>query len=340
MNSRERVMLALGCKKPDRVPICELFINESIIEKTCKDCNYEDFINKLDLDVVLVSDRNYGQRKEKIGDNTYKDSWNIIYKGSREAKLIEIGFPIKSKEDLLKYNPPDPLEDEKINELKEKVKLFKGKRAIVFLISDSFSIPRKLLGMENLLINYIADPTLVYELVKMSVEYNLVLVENAIKIGADIIASADDYADKSTTIMSPEHFKRFILPGLQSLVLRTHELGAKYIKHTDGNIKGILDMLIDCGIDGLHPLDPSAGMDIFEVKKKYMEKICVIGNVDCIKTLCTGTEKEVENEVINLIEGLREFPGFMIASSNSIHDGVKIENFLKMIETAKSIGRY
>jgi uroporphyrinogen decarboxylase len=336
LNSKERVLAALECKKPDRVPICEMFIDESVRKKICKNGSYEDFINMLDLDVVLVSSNN---RKQKIGDRKYKDDWDVIYKDTGQNEMIEIEFPIISKKDLLKYNPPNPLEDQRLLELRELVKIFKEKRAIVFRISDSFSIPRKLMGMENLLISYLTNPSLVHELIKMSVEYNLILLENAIKLGADILVSADDYADKATTMMSPKHFKDYVLPGLTKIVSRTHELGAKYIKHTDGNITGILDMLVESGIDGLHPIDPSAGMNIFEVKKQYMERICLIGNVDCVNTLCKSSTQEVEREVKDLIYGLKEYGGFMVASSNSIHKGVKIENFFAMIEAVKKYGR-
>ena len=45
-------------------------------------------------------------------------------------------------------------------------------------------------------------------------------------------------------------------------------------------------------------------------------------------------------EVKNLISCLAPGGGFMISSSNSIHSGVKSDNFLAMIEATKKYGVY
>jgi uroporphyrinogen decarboxylase len=117
-------------------------------------------------------------------------------------------------------------------------------------------------------------------------------------------------------------------------------MGAKYIKHSDGNLWPLLDMIVNAGIDGLHPIDPNAGMNIYEVKERYGDRICVIGNVDCQYTLCDGTKEEVTEEVRRLITRLARGGGYMIASSNSIHNGVDPQNFLTMIEAARKYGKY
>jgi uroporphyrinogen decarboxylase len=337
MNSLERVLTALKKKEPDRVPVCEMFINEKVRQGICAECTYFEFVERVDIDVVTVPSEN---KMDKIGTNLYRDSWDIVYQDTGELEFIETQFPIASKEDLLRYSPPDPSSDFRLKELEACVDKFKGDKAIVFLIRDSFSRPRKLVGMEKLLMSYITDIDFIMEIIEMSVEYNLKLLEIAIGIGADIIISADDYASNYGPIMSPAHFQKFILPGLTKIVKRTHELGAMYIKHSDGNLWPILDMIIDTGIDGLHPIDPGAGMDISMVKEKYHDQICVIGNVDCVHVLPCGTEEEVDEEVKKLITDLAPGGGFMISSSNSIHSGVKPGNFLMMIEAAKKYGVY
>jgi len=336
MISRERVLRALNRKEPDRVPIVELAIDPRVISKIYKDCSYVEFIEKIGLDAVFVPSKII---MKKIGENTYTDEWGVVHKDTGDVSLIEINSPISSKDDLVNYVPPNPLEDYRLNELRTVVKKFKGKKAIFFWIRDAFSRPRRLLGMSNLLMSYIINPELAKKVTEMSVEYNLKLLEEAIKEGADVILSADDYAGANGPIMSPTHFQEFIFPGLTKLVKRTHELGAKYIKHTDGNIWSILDMIVDTGIDGLHPIDPSAGMSIVEVKKKYEDKICVIGNVDCKYILSEASTNEVIEEVKRLISELAP-RGYIIASSNSIHKGVKPENYRAMIEAAKKYGRY
>jgi uroporphyrinogen decarboxylase len=155
-----------------------------------------------------------------------------------------------------------------------------------------------------------------------------------------VVVFGDDYADKNATLMSPKHFKEFILPGLKRCVDAAHEAGAYVIKHTDGNIMGILDMIIETGIDGLNPLEPVAGMDIGLLKEKYGNRVCLVGNIDCGYLLSQAPVEEVRRVTRETILKAKPGGGFMLSSSNSIHSSVRPENFMAMIETWRQYRDY
>ena len=118
------------------------------------------------------------------------------------------------------------------------------------------------------------------------------------------------------------------------------ELGLYVIKHTDGNLWPIIDMIVDSGIDCLDPIDPQAGMDLADVKAKYGDRIAVKGNVDCAELMTFGTPEEtVEATKAALRKGMPG-GGFICSSSNSIHSGVKPENYLALMQTVRECGRY
>ena len=52
------------------------------------------------------------------------------------------------------------------------------------------------------------------------------------------------------------------------------------IKHTDGNIRLLLDMILDVDFDCLDPIDPMGGLDIGEMKRDYGDRFALKGNVD------------------------------------------------------------
>ena len=54
--------------------------------------------------------------------------------------------------------------------------------------------------------------------------------------------------------------------------------------------------------DALHPIDPNAGIDLGEVKKKYGHRVCLMGNADCAYTLTWGTLEEVRGDVKRCIK--------------------------------------
>ena len=97
---------------------------------------------------------------------------------------------------------------------------------------------------------------------------------------------------------------------------------------------------METGIDALHPIDPIAGMDLGEVKIEYGDRICLMGNVECGELLSWGTKKDVRKTVKECIRKAGKGGGLICMSSNSVHSGVKPENYLAMVETVKKYGEY
>ncbi len=112
-----------------------------------------------------------------------------------------------------------------------------------------------------------------------------------------------------------------------------------WIFHSDGNILPILDGILTLGMDGIHSIQPSA-MDINEVKRRYGEKICIIGNIDLDYTLTQGTLEEVDQEVKERINYVGRNGGYIISSANSLTEYCKTENVWAMAEAIKKYGKY
>jgi uroporphyrinogen decarboxylase len=196
------------------------------------------------------------------------------------------------------------------------------------------------MGMENLLMTIAAEPELIKALVDMSVEINLAMAKEVASRGVDFIWTGDDYAYNTGPMMSPNSFRELFYPGLCRVIGGFRELGLPVIKHTDGDLWPIIDMIVDSGISCLDPIDPQAGMDLSEVKAKYGHRIALKGNVDCAQTLSYATVEEVVEETKQAIIKGAPGGGYILSSSNSIHASVKPENYMAMLDTLKKFGRY
>jgi uroporphyrinogen decarboxylase len=197
-----------------------------------------------------------------------------------------------------------------------------------------------LMGMENLLMAIVTDPELVRALVGMSVDINLEMAREVAARGAKIVYTGDDYAGNRGPLMSPKHFRDLFYPGLRRVMGGYKELGLYVIKHTDGKLWPIIDMVIDSGIDCLDPIDPQAGMDLADVKAKYGHRVALKGNVDCAQTMTFGTPEDVIAETKAALRKGAPGGGFILSSSNSIHSSVKPENYLAMLDTLAKYGGY
>lgn len=88
----------------------------------------------------------------------------------------------------------------------------------------------------------------------------------------------------------------------------------------------ILNQLIEANPHALHSLDPQAGVDIAEVKRKVGDKVCLIGNVNC-GLLDSGTDEEcIESSQYALKNGMPD-GGYIFSTSNCIYPGMKLERY-------------
>jgi uroporphyrinogen decarboxylase len=360
MDHKERVLTALDSKKPDRVPVFELLIDEASILKLAKlvlddsidteniktkfgEESYDNLelhcrlAEELELDSITAV---FSTGLENIDENIAVDRFGTKYHLSEHGQPLPFEGPINSIEDAKGFDMTKGIGEEDFDRPKYVIGRVGSQRAVLLLLSDPFKLSWKLRGgMENLLIDYALDPELVHRMASISTDYNLAAIDHAATIGIDAIAMEGDLAGSTNLIMSPGHFKEYIRPYLEKIVSYAHKKGLKIIKHSDGNIWQILDDLVEIGFDGIHPIQPQC-MDIGEVKEYLKDKACIIGNIDCQELLPNGSPGEVDEVVKETIKTAAPGGGYIISSSNSIHPGVKPENYVALVNAAHKYGSY
>ena len=342
MTSRERVIAVLKSQVPDRVPVMEILIDQKVINSICPGMSYEDFMDYADMDAVTCwtmadapEDTNWVDRPKGL----WRDKWGALQQVTEE--IISLVMPparIEDEADLACYDPPDPSRAPVLKYAKQLVKRFKGKRAIVVVGEDCFAHAQYLrAGLANLMIDFALRPDFVQKLVRIGVDYHVELYRKLIAEGVEIILMGDDYAGNQGTFMSPKHFEKFILPGLGTIVQAVKDAGGFTIKHTDGDIWKIMDLLISTGIDVLGPLEP-AYMRLDEVRRYSRARVGVMGNLD-VDLLSRGTVEEVREATKELLRRMSPLGGHILSSGNSISSSVRGENFMAMLETAHAFGK-
>lgn len=344
MNSRERVFTVLEGRIPDRVPIFEMYVASDVIQAISPCSSYYDFAEWVGFDAVCTTvaifdpdNINWIDKQKRIA----RDKWGASQVFTEEFMPLVIPPPrIQSEEDIVSYAPPDPDDINILNSVKALVNRFKGKKAIV-LVGEAVFAPSQYLrgGLENLLIDYKTNPDLVKKLAKIGEEYYIELYRRLIKEGVEIVLLGDDYAGKTGPFMSPADFEQFILPGLSRVVREIKRAGAYCIKHTDGDLWKILDQIVSTGIDALGPLEPVPGFDLDLIKKRYGNKVAVMGNIE-IDLLSRGSGEDVIKAIKACIAKASPGGGHILSSANTISSSVKPENFMAMVKTVKEWGHY
>ena len=159
--------------------------------------------------------------------------------------------------------------------------------------------------------------------------------------GVDAVLNGGDWAYKNGPFLSPKFVKELLAPQVKAISDICHTNGRFLVKHTDGNVMPIADVFFnDMGIDCFQSIDPSAGMDLAEVKRLYGDRITFMGNVDCAGILQSGTAEEIEEDTKRAIDQGSKAGGFILSSSNSIHSAIPPENYLTMLKAARKYGSY
>lgn len=359
MKGKERIITALSVQQPDRVPLYIHGINEAPIIGIGKHITdglpeSKQFYEMNDsekmklLDTLFLIHEVFGVdgftsfeigHETEINEKDVKDDWSVIYRRNPHGLPVPIGHPLKDSNDLNNFQIPEPKRAHLLL-LDLARDRFKGDVALFWLMRGVFVHSWRLTGMENYMIKLYQDPGFIHTISAMVTEYNLKQLDMLASAGIDVLVVEDDIAATNNLLISPKHFLEFVNPYNRKLVDRAHELGLKVVRHSDGNLWSIMDILIDSGYDGLNPLEPQAGMDLKKVKDAYGDKICLLGNIDCKELLPAGTPDQVEAAVKHAIDVAATGGGYILCDSNSLHPGVNPENCIAMFEATKKYGLY
>jgi uroporphyrinogen decarboxylase len=148
----------------------------------------------------------------------------------------------------------------------------------------------------------------------------------------------DDLGQKDRALLSPEMFRKFFAPERKRVNDAIHELGAKSILHSCGNVTELLPELITAGFDGWQTLEPASGIDHAQVKLRFGDQLSFWGAVDN-NMLCFGTPAEVKDKARHMLQIMSPGGGYVYGPA---HDylNTKVDNALALRDSLIQYGFY
>lgn len=378
MNSKQRVLKTMDGKEPDRVPIGEFAIDFDTAEKILGHETYyrakaksqiafwegrhdevaqsysEDTLalyDKLELDIITfpmatweIPPESDDPAPKRIDDNTWEDHQGRIYKYSDiTADITCIKDPVLDAktftlEEFKKPVEPASRDERSWHILDAVIKHFPdrficgpsgGEIGIVFLGS-----------MERGSMELIQNP----EVVEAATDY-YVQQQNAadrvmIHPQQDAVLWGADFGYKSGPFISPAMFEQFFLqPNKERVENIHHNFGKKVMKHCCGNVEPLLDYFLDIGYDAYQSIQPTAGMDICELKKKVGDRLTLWGGVS-LEHMVSATPDQVRSDVRQAMNCAKPGGRFILGTSHSIAVGSKYDNYMAMLDEYHRLADY
>lgn len=197
-----------------------------------------------------------------------------------------------------------------------------------------------IVGFEEFMVKLITDRDFIEKTIAMCMDYYVDIIEMACEEGVSFIYIGDDIGGKGGLLMGPELTRKYAIPCYEKIVNLCSRHKVPVALHSCGNAVAAIPDLIDIGIVMYNPVEPTSGADIYEVYKKYGDRICLSGNIDIAGVLAFGSPDDVENDVREHIERLAGKGNYILTSSHSVTNDIPFENFMAMIKAGHRFGRY
>lgn len=372
MTSKERVILALKHQEPDRIPTGENQMDGKLVEKILgrtvlynrgwnemqaiwngkRDAVVQNYCRvlvelpkALEWDYVRVpivpAAKKYSPPK-MTGEHSWIDDegYEVHYNPDSGSLAVRGQYPDMNIDDLPDPEAPVEIDSSQLEAISYVVKELGSTHFIIGRTPIDGTYPwEETVGMEAFLMKMITDPDFVHKAIDVYVNRSIAYIKALLGAGVDAIMTTDDYSDNRGPIMGVDLFCKFVLPGIRRQCQTIHDLGGYFIKHTDGNLWDVLDDLVDIGIDGWHGIQRNIGMNMGKLKQRYGRRLCFFGGVNA-ETLITGSTGLVDKEVRTAIEQAGSGGGLVLACSNVVAPGSKLENYLAMRQAIRNYGRY
>jgi len=363
LNKRERILRTLNIEEPDRLPISELIIEVPLmqaitgkeltvpvsvetpviddweVEKKIWDYQIECY-KKVDFDMINTwLSVPEGWKLKRRADGTIVDIWGkVLMLDKRSKQWSPHGTVFNTPEDFERFELPDPTATGWVHSTEYVKKTVGDTMAVSTMVRDPFAHLWEMFTPTKFVMWMYEKPDVIKRAHDRMTDYFIEIIKQAAEAGADLIIGAGDFAEEKNPMIPVDFFRKVIFPNLKKQINVAHKRGLKFIKHSDGNINPLIDDLAKI-VDGLHSLDPSAGVDIGKVKARYGDKLILMGNVS-VDNLARNSREEIIEETKDCIRKASPGGGHILSSSNSWAAGAKLENCLAMVETGRKHGRY
>ena len=353
MNSRQRILAAVAHEQPDRVPIALDFAPE--VKARLRErlgLSEGQFLEWSGQDMVPVSPT-YPRAASPLAyadptievtpEGKYLDVFRVPFRpvqAGTQTYMELTGDPplagCETLEQLDAFPWPDPDAWDYANipaELVANAQLATRAHSRGF-----FEIAHFMRGMDNFLTDLALRPEFACRLMDHIIEYLLERSRRILQAGAGqftIFEYNDDVASQRSLFLSPEMWRRYVKPRMARFCALGRQFGAKLRYHCCGSCRAIIPELIEIGVDILNPVQAlAAGMDPFELKAAYGDRLTFDGGIDIQQLLPNASPREVRAHTRRMIDGVGRDGGYILGPSHAIQSDAPLENILAMIEEA------
>lgn len=169
----------------------------------------------------------------------------------------------------------------------------------------------------------------VLELLEQLCQFNLAQIHHFLRADVDMIRIPEDLGMQMGPMISPGLFREHIKPLYQRMLEPVRKAGKIIHMHSDGDIRTLVDDIIEGGVDIINLQDLVNGVDW--IGKKFRGRTCVDLDIDRQKITPFGTPAEIDAHVRHCIETIGCPEGGLMLIYG-LYPGVPLENAAALMD--------
>ncbi|MBN1903155.1 hypothetical protein JW926_17670 [Candidatus Sumerlaeota bacterium] len=285
--------------------------------------------------IPVCTGRIGGCKEEALEEN---DIYRIWRDGiGRTMKIIKgvatlplpLSFPVKKWDDWRKIKPWYEFSQERLaGDWESTARRFQLEDKVVCVsIPGGFDEPRQLLGEEGLCIAYYDQPDLVHDIVNTLCDTAFRVLEKvSASVQIDALFVHEDMAGKSGPLAGPAQIREFIAPYYRRIWNLLRDRGARlFDQDSDGDMNPVIDVFLESGVNCMHPMEPAAGMDIVNIRRKYGARLAFYGGID--KHVLRKSREDIVRELEYKVPPMIKTGGCVLGLDHRIPRGTSLDNY-------------
>ena len=201
-----------------------------------------------------------------------------------------------------------------------------------------FGWHRDLMGVTNLLLAYYDRPDLVHAISRHHLTFLQELYSKILPdVTFDFIFCWEDMSFKNGPLISPAFVREFLLPYYRELVGFFRSFGeCKFLLDSDGDVRRLIPLFMEVGIDGMLPFEVAAGMDVVRIAEQY-PRLILSGGID--KRRIAQGRRAIDGELESKLPALFRRGGYLPSLDHHVPPEVSYDDFRYYVQRVRELYR-
>ena len=195
-----------------------------------------------------------------------------------------------------------------------------------------------MLGLEEALLYLYDEPEFIRAMMKKGIELCITQAKFMLDKGIRVLRYNDSVANM--TVISPGTWREFIKPNIKEFCAEVHRYcpDAKIYCHICGDIRPIVNDLVETGLDCIAPLDPLGNFSVKDIRNIVGNTFMLMGGVNTLSFINQPPEKIMSEAERCIKEGFTN-GHYAVGSGCAVPRTASRESLLAPAKASKKMGK-